>query len=138
MINNQEINYQKISKDKFGRILAYVYFKDVFINELMIDEGLATYIKGKITTEKSLSLEKTQEKAKTTKRGIWSSYCQTQKPGCLIKGNYREADNTRLYHTPNYYNYDKITIRPNSSDRWFCTEEEAQRAGFIKSKDCPK
>ncbi len=138
LIDNQIIKYQEISKDNFGRILAYVYFKDIFINELIIEEGLAVYAKGKTITEKSLTLEKIQEKAKITKRGIWSNYCQTQKPGCLIKGNYRESDNTRLYHTPDCYNYEKITIRPNSSDRWFCTEKEAQKAGFTKSKDCPK
>lgn len=55
-----------------------------------------------------------------------------------IKGNYRSADNTRIYHTSDCYNYDKITVKPGTSDRWFCTEKEAIAANFRKSLDCPK
>ncbi|MCX7881322.1 MAG: thermonuclease family protein [Patescibacteria group bacterium] len=137
LLLNKEIAIEKINKDKFGRTLAYVYLNDIFINQSMISEGLAIYNKGKFFTEKSYLLQKEEDLAKKLKRGIFSSLCLSEKPGCLIKGNYREADNTRIYHTPDCYNYQKITIRPNSQDRWFCSEEEATKAGFIKSKDCP-
>lgn len=137
LLLNKNINYEKIGKDNFGRILAYAYIDKLLINEVMTEEGLAYYQKGKKLTEKSLIIEKAQEKAKSTERGVWSSFCQTKKENCFIKGNFRIADHTRIYHTPDCYNYDRITIKPGTSDRWFCTEEEARAAGFRKSQDCP-
>ncbi|MBI4226149.1 thermonuclease family protein [Candidatus Roizmanbacteria bacterium] len=138
LILNSTISIDKIGTDNFGRTLAYVYRDQLFINEVLTEEGLAYFRKGKVITASSLMIEKAQDKAMLTARGVWSSLCQTKKQGCVIKGNYRSADNTRLYHTPDCYNYDKITIRPGTSDRWFCREEEASKAGFIKSLDCPK
>ena len=138
LIGGKQISYEKVGKDNFGRILAYVYVKDQLINQVLVEEGLAYFLKGKTLTEKSLVIEKAQENSRSLGRGVWSSLCQTQSPGCLIKGNYRDADNTRIYHLPICYNYAKISIRPGTSDRWFCTEDEAKAAGFIKSKDCPK
>ena len=135
---DKKVNYKKITKDNFGRIVAYVNVDKLLINEILAEEGLAVYTKGKNLTENSIMIERAQEKAELAERGIWSSLCQTKKEGCLIKGNYREADNTRIYHMPNCYNYEKTTIRPGTSDKWFCTEEEATTTGFVKSKDCPK
>ncbi len=138
LIDGKDIRYKKIGKDNFCRILAYVFMDNLLINEVLTEEGFAYYTKGKIQTNSSLVLEQTQEKARLAGRGVWSNSCQTKKEGCLIKGNYRPADNTRIYHISDCYNYDRITIKPGTSDRWFCTEKEATAAGFIKSKDCPR
>ncbi len=138
LVLNKKIQYEKIGKDNFGRSLAYIFIDKLLINEVMTEEGLAYFLKGKTITENSLLIEQSQEKAKLANRGVWSSFCQTKKEGCIIKGNYRPADNTRIYHTPDCYNYDRITIKPGTTDRWFCSEEEAKKLGFIKSKDCPK
>ncbi len=138
LIFNKKIQYEKIGKDTFGRILANVYLDKLLINKIMVDEGFAYYMKARATIYSSLEIEQAEENAKLTKRGVWSSYCQTKKEGCNIKGNYRPADNTRIYHTSDCYNYDKITIKPGTTDRWFCDENEAKIAGFRKSLDCPK
>ncbi|VVA43594.1 Thermonuclease [Candidatus Roizmanbacteria bacterium] len=138
LVLNKKVQYEKIGKDNFGRILAYVFDSRLLVNEVMVEEGLAYFIKGKVQTQNSLLIEQSQDKAKLSERGVWSSFCQTKKEGCDIKGNYRSADNTRIYHTPNCYNYDRITIKLGTSDRWFCNEEEAKKAGFRKSNDCPK
>lgn len=138
LILNKNVGMEKIKKDNFGRTLALVYLDGLLVNEILVEEGLAYFEKGKTLTSNSLLIEKAQEKAKSAGRGVWSSLCQTKKEGCNIKGNYRPADNTRIYHIPDCYNYDRITIKPGTSDRWFCTEEEAQAAGFKKSQDCPK
>ena len=137
LVLNKIISVERIGKDNFGRTLAYLYVSNLSVNELMLEEGLAVYFKGVTMTKSSLILEQIQDKAKLAGRGVWSSYCETKKEGCIIKGNYREASNSRIYHTPDCFNYDKITIKPGTSDRWFCTEDEAEEAGFRKSKDCP-
>jgi len=137
LLAGKVVGYKKTGKDHFGRLLAYVFVDKLFINEIMVEEGLAYYYKDGSSGEHALSIERSQEKAKAAGRGVWSNLCQTKKEGCIIKGNYRPADNTRLYHTPDCYNYDRITIKPGTSDRWFCSEQEAKAAGFTKSKDCP-
>ena len=50
-------------------------------------------------------------------------------PSCAIKGNVN-SQGERIYHTPGQRDYDKTDIKPEEGDRWFCTEEEAQAAGF--------
>lgn len=138
LVLNKKIQYEKFGRDNFGRILAYISVDNLLINEVMTEEGLAYFMKGKTVTENSLLIERSQDKAKLAGRGVWSSFCLTKKEGCIIKGNYRPADNTRIYHTSDCYNYDKITIKPGTTDRWFCSEEEAKNEGFRKSLDCPK
>lgn len=138
LILNKNVKIEKINKDNFGRTIALVYFDKLMINEVLVEEGLAYFKKSKNLTDDSLIIEKAENKARATNRAVWSSLCQTQKDGCIIKGNYRSSDNTRIYHTRDCYNYDKITIKPGTTDRWFCTEDEARTSGFRKSQDCPK
>lgn len=138
LVLNKTISIKSLHRDNFGRILVLVYQKVLLINEILVEEGYAYFMGNKIIDTTSLIIEKAQEKAKLAERGVWSALCQTKKDNCLIKGNYREATQTRIYHTPDCYNYDKITIKAGTSDSWFCTEEEAKKTGFRKSLDCPK
>ena len=47
---------------------------------------------------------------------------------CLIKGNVN-SEGERIYHSPGSRYYDKTNInRPG--ERWFCTEAEAESAGW--------
>jgi hypothetical protein len=57
-------------------------------------------------------------------------------PGCSIKGKYavraRVTGNVGIYHLQACRSYPGLT-RP---DRWFCSEEDAQAAGFRKAYNC--
>ncbi|MCK1361230.1 thermonuclease family protein [Bradyrhizobium sp. 199] len=52
---------------------------------------------------------------------------------CLIKGNLSSTPQC-IYHVPDGLFYDRLSMQPNSSRRWFCSEAEAQAAGCRKSK----
>lgn len=138
LVSGKKVGLETFGRDNFGRMLTYVYMDKLLVNDVIVEEGLAYFVKGKTFTQNSVLIEQSQEKARLAGRGVWSNLCLTKKDSCMIKGNYRPADNTRIYHTPDCYNYDKITIKPGTSDRWFCNEGEAKKLGFIKSKDCPK
>ncbi len=58
----------------------------------------------------------------------------TRPPGesCLIKGNISPSG--RIYHLPNSPAYDKTRIDEARGERWFCTEAEAQAAGWRPTK----
>lgn len=51
---------------------------------------------------------------------------------CLIKGNIRKHD--RIYHVPGWRDYEKTIITESKGERWFCTIEEAEAAGWRAPK----
>jgi len=51
---------------------------------------------------------------------------------CVIKGNINTAGE-RIYHLPGQAHYDRVVIRPELGQRWFCSEEEARAAGWRPS-----
>lgn len=50
-------------------------------------------------------------------------------PSCAIKGNVN-SEGEPIYHVPGGRSYNSTDIKPEEGDRWFCTEAEAQAAGF--------
>jgi endonuclease YncB( thermonuclease family) len=56
-----------------------------------------------------------------------------QTDNCLIKGNSSSTPQC-IYHVPGGRFYERLSMQPSSSRRWFCTEAEAQAAGCRKSK----
>lgn len=50
--------------------------------------------------------------------------------GCTIKGNV--STNGQIYHMPGQRHYDQVTMR-GSARRWFCSEEQAQAAGWRRA-----
>jgi len=107
----------------------------LFIDQALVEEGLATAMEN--SQKYDMQILNAQDSARAASRGIWSYACQPR-ADCLIKGNWRRDKETKIYHTPDCYNYNKIVVDEKAKDQWFCTEEEAQAAGFTKSKDCPK
>ncbi len=53
--------------------------------------------------------------------------CQTQLPGCTIKAVVARLDNARYYLLPEDPLYPQ-----READRWFCREEDARRAGWLR------
>jgi len=51
-----------------------------------------------------------------------------------IKGNVSYNTGERIYHVPGQRYYDDTVVSPSHGERWFCSEEEARRAGWRKSK----
>ena len=125
--------------DDYGRLLAYVYIDGKSVQKTLLTEGLGrvAYIFPPNTRYLD-EYEKAQETAKEAKLGIWEVENYATDRGfnqavlednndCLIKGNInREGD--KIYHVPNSQHY--IQTNP---EEWFCSEKEAQQAGFRKA-----
>ena len=58
----------------------------------------------------------------------------TQAADCNIKGNVSINTGERIYHVPGQTYYVETKISPSYGERWFCTEAEAQAAGWRKSR----
>lgn len=132
-------------RDKYGRLLAYVYADGKSVQEALLEKGLArvAYI-FEPNTKYVESYQDIQERAQKDGVGIWSleNYVQEEgyiaedngtsfpasKSDCTIKGNINSSGD-KIYHVESGRYY-KIT----KPEKWFCTEQEAIDAGFRKSQ----
>ena len=67
-------------KDKYGRVLAYVYVDTIFVNAWLVENGfaqVATYPPNVRYQDIFIKLEK---KARETKKGLWASAKKPEKP----------------------------------------------------------
>jgi len=52
--------------------------------------------------------------------------------GCLIKEN-MSSGGEKIYHVPGGQFYDRTVITESKGEKWFCSEQEAQAAGWRAS-----
>lgn len=123
-------------RDSYYRLISVVYTPDGSVNEAMIRQGDAYYAKtGKDSGEE---LVEAATEAREKQRGIHSQACtqmvNTLNQKCSIKGNQRA--NEKIYYTPSCWYYDQVKVQLYGDDQWFCTENDAVKAGFRKPEDC--
>jgi micrococcal nuclease len=132
-------------RDKYGRLLAYVYADGKSVQESLLEKGLArvAYV-FEPNTKYVEDYEKIQKQAQKEEVGIWSLENYSQEDGyipeetepnekitdskCTIKGNINSSGE-KIYHVESGRYY-KIT----KPEEWFCTEQEAIDSGFRKSQ----
>lgn len=54
---------------------------------------------------------------------------------CTIKGNIG-SNNEKIYHTIGCNSYEKTTIDKSKGEKYFCSEQEALKAGWRKALNC--
>lgn len=54
--------------------------------------------------------------------------------GCNIKGNISYNTGERIYHVPGQQYHNETRISLWKGERWFCSEQEARKAGWRKSR----
>jgi micrococcal nuclease len=59
-------------RDRYGRMLAYVYCGDIMLNEEMVRSGLALAIAVKPNTAHYQRLKRAEEQARKTRSGFWA------------------------------------------------------------------
>ena len=158
-----EADASQDNKDKYGRILRYVWDGEENINLWMIREGYAFEYTYRDTYKYQAQFKETERTAREAKVGLWSpSSCngdrklktsevlglndtgetkneevnqESQPAGCVIKGNINTKDE-KIYHLPGCGSYEKTQIDASRGERWFCTEAEAVSAGWRKAGNC--
>jgi len=148
-----ELELDVQERDQYGRILAYAYVGGKMVNKLLLEKGLARVAVFPPNTKYVDEFREIQDEARKKGIGIWSieNYVkedgfqsggdkgQTGEDGrrpsaeksCqnpTIKGNINSRGE-KIYHLPGGRYYD-VT----KAEEWFCTEEEAMKAGYRKSK----
>jgi hypothetical protein len=62
-----------------------------------------------------------------------SSESENHRSGCDIKGNINQKGE-HIYHVPGGRAYANTVVDPARGERWFCSEAEAQAAGWRPAK----
>ncbi|MFB1080992.1 thermonuclease family protein [Jeotgalibacillus sp. JSM ZJ347] len=130
-----ELELDVAERDRYGRMLAYVWHDGEMFNEMLLEQGLARVAVYPPNTKYVDEFRAIENEAKNAEQGIWSvenyqNEMQNDKPaeGCTIKGNINSRGD-KIYHTEGSSYYDQ-TI----PEEWFCTIEEAKSAGFRAPK----
>ncbi|MDQ0247111.1 micrococcal nuclease [Bacillus fengqiuensis] len=138
-----ELELDAGERDKYRRLLAYVWIDKKMLNEWLLEKGYArvAYV-FEPNTKYVDRFREVQKKAQEQELNIWSleNYAtdkgfeeiQTNQGGAVklgcdnpsIKGNIN-SKGEKIYHTPQSPQY-KVT----KPEMMFCTEEEAKAAGF--------
>jgi len=137
LVLNRNVKLDEPFIDQYSRVIALVYVENVMVNEILLKEGWARY-DGTGKSQKE-TLKQAYEEAFSQKKGIFSPLCraeQPDKPNCLIKGNIDKATGTKTYHFPGCREFNTTVVEKDLGEDWFCSEKEAEAAGFVKSQNC--
>lgn len=138
LVENKEVGLKEAFADKYGRLVALIYKEDKLINETMLTKGFGRFDGAK--NSQSETLKEAYEKAREENLGIFSTTCyqkeNTENPECSIKGNIDKGNGKKTYHFPGCREYDTTIVEKDLGEQWFCTEKEAQEAGYTKSSNC--
>ncbi|NAZ35269.1 thermonuclease family protein [Rubellimicrobium sp. CFH 75288] len=129
---------EPLDTDRYGRIVARCHVGAEDLGATLVREGMAIAYRAF-----SLDYVAQEEEARARGAGLWqgrfeepAAWRAAMRAGqgaappseCRIKGNI--SANGRIYHLPGGLHYDRTTIDPARGERWFCSEEEAQAAGW--------
>lgn len=57
--------------------------------------------------------------------------CATPPPGCVVKA-VKSPEGSKFYYFPGVSSgYDQMVVNPANGDRWFCSEQQALRNGWL-------
>lgn len=133
-ILKQPLYLKVLFRDEFNRLISLVYTKDKFINLEMVASGKAIYRAS--AGKPPLEIKLAGQKARDQKLGLYGTCIQDsnpQDPKCVIKAN---NNRDKLYRFPGCGQYNNTLVETYLGDQWFCTEKEAQKAGYTKGADC--
>lgn len=139
LVLNKVIKITDEKKDNYGRRMGLVWANGKLSNELMIKEGWAK--PNYDPNSQSEKLKKAYEFAKENKLGVNSDLCKKVNPTptslkCNIKGNIDKGTGEKFYHLPSCRHYNQIVLDLDIGEGFFCSEKEAQNAGFKLASGC--
>ena len=141
LTNDRDIGCERTDIDKYKRTVAICSNGESDLGAEMVRAGLALAYR-----EYGDDYVDEEDEARSAKRGAWSGEFTSpwderhgtvneepiqRSAGCRgtgIKGNINRGKH--IYHVPGSSSTDETKIDEAKGERWFCTEDEARRAGW--------
>ena len=147
LVEGKTVHLEKdiTDRDKYSRLLRYVWVGDLFINLELVKQGFAISYTHPPDVKYQNEFLAAEKEAREAERGLWEACPISPSPtikvqgtedSCDIKGNI-STSGEKIYHLPGCGSYAKTQIDEERSERWFCSEKEAQEAGWRKALNCP-
>ncbi|TNC47207.1 thermonuclease family protein [Rubellimicrobium rubrum] len=133
---------ERLDIDRYGRTVARCEVNGIDLGATLVSGGMALAYRD--YSDDYLPQEASAQGARV---GVWRGEFQIPQDyrrgptlvvtdvavvdsagGCQIKGNISGTD--RIYHRPGGRSYAATRIDESAGERWFCSEEEAQAAGW--------
>ena len=138
-VRGKTVNCNVTDRDRYGRLVAACFINGEDINERLVFEGWALAYR-----HYSRDYVRSETQAKRNSAGMWqgrfvepwkwrkgsrlASTKQEKSGDCVIKGNISSSG--KIYHTPESPWYSRTKINTQKGERWFCSEAEAEAAGW--------
>jgi endonuclease YncB( thermonuclease family) len=138
-IAGRDVNCQPLTLDRYGRTVARCFVGNFDLQADLVRRGLAwAFVKY------SSDYVPEEAEARAANRGVWQAETQTAwdyratrwvefdnsaPEGCPIKGNVNRLGE-RIYHLPWGRDYVKVKMDLTKGKRWFCSEGDAEAAGW--------
>ena len=139
LVNNKIVLVKETILDTKGRPMALIYANGKLIKEEILKQGWGRFHSDDTSAREAL--KSAYDTAREKSLGIFSPKCrQTENPDnpkCNIKGNIDKNSDRVNYYFPGCPQYEFTIVEKDLGEDWFCTEKEAQKAGFTKAKNCP-
>jgi len=158
LVLNKTVRVESERSDAYQRLLGKVWVRPadcpscpltLDANLGMLTVGLAwwyRYYRDEQSPEDQGRYEFAEFEARAKRVGLWrdpdptapwdwprGNPAPSHVPGdCDIKGNI--SDNGRIYHVYGQRHYGATRINPATGERWFCSEAEAEAAGWRRAK----
>jgi endonuclease YncB( thermonuclease family) len=147
-VSEQSVACRPEDVDRYGRIVAECFVNQISLNSALVEAGLALayrHFTGRFVPE--------ENHAASMAAGMWAGSfippwdwraadrapsaavinrqagSPSPDPACAIKGNIN-ARGAHIYHRPGQADYSATVITEARGERWFCSAEEAEAAGW--------
>lgn len=138
LVDQKKIRVEEKIMDQQGRPMALIYLGNTLINQTMLESGWVRYHSDQ--TSQTEAIHSAANQAKTDRLGIYNPQCYQKEnlanPKCNIKGNIDKSTKVKKYYLPNCAQYKFTIVEKDIGEDWFCTEKDAQAAGFTKAATC--
>lgn len=125
-------------QDRYGRWLVTCRLGDQDLGQTLVRSGIAFAYR-----RYSTAYVPDEALAEGESRGLWSGTTETPEDyrhaasdaasdagqGCALKGNISKGG-ARIFHAPGQKDYAATRIDPDKGERWFCSADQARRAGW--------
>lgn len=151
-IGQSPVHCEGVDMDRYGRVVSVCRKGDEDLNAWMVEQGWAVAYR-----QYSEDYVSHEEQAQEASKNIWAGDFvmpwdwrrgdrldgqkqssranqaqQSSDKECRIKGNINR-EGTRIYHMPSDQYYGRTKISPSKGERWFCSEEQARKAGWRRA-----
>ena len=137
-IGNRRVTCDGLEYDRYDRLIATCRAGETDLNRAMVRAGLAVayrrysedYLEDELDAFKNgRGIWRGRfERPYVERERRWADASQKSPNGCPIKGNISKRG--RIYHTPWSRHYSRTRINTSKGERWFCSEDEALKAGW--------